>query len=250
MVFIGLLLFFTIFLTQISSANARVALASSVDTKENSDYRLNLKSIPLVKGKQFNLKVYNLPEQAKVSYKSDNSEVASVNDEGVIDANNVGSATITVTVKDGSNPTPLTCDVTVGPAAFSVKMTRSRIILSLDKSDMLKVILKPSNTTEEARFSSYDSSIATVSSGGRVTARKLGFTYIFAEIDMLNIDGTPKFATCGVIVTNSDDAQFLESYFADHSEFNAIPENEMEITKSNGTTYKVSITINAECINI
>ncbi len=220
---LGLLLFFTLLLP----LNPMNAYASSIDKEKSADYRLNLKNVTLVKGKSFSLKVYNVTESMKISFKSNDADTASVSDDGVVSANKVGFATITVSVKDGTTTTPLTCDVTVGPPAFSVKMTKSRIILGLDKSDSLRVILKPSNTAEVARFSSYDSSIASVSIGGRVTAKKLGLTYLFAEIDADNGDGTRKFSPCTVIVTNPDDAPLLEDYFNNHPELDKIAETSL-----------------------
>ena len=225
---LGLLLFFTL-LMPLTSYNTGTAQAkeTSIDEKKN-DYRLNLKSRTLVKGKSFTLRAYNLSENAKISFKSDDQEIASVSDDGNITAKNVGVAIVTVTIKDGSNPTSLYCEITVGPPAFSVKITKSRIILGgIDKTDSLNVILKPSNTAEYARFSSKDQSIAYISSGGRVTAKNYGMTYLFAEIDATSSDGKPKFAYCSVIVTNTEDAPLLETFFNDHPELNALSETDL-----------------------
>jgi len=222
----GLLLFFTL-LIPFTSYNVKTALAGSIDKEKNVDYRLNLKSITLVKGKAFQLKAYNLSENAKVSFKSDDTEIASVNDDGVIYAKQVGTTIVTAFIKDNAGTNSLTCEVTVGPPAFSVKITRSRIVLGLDKSDQLRVILKPSNTAEAARFSSYDPSIASVSVGGRVTAKNLGLTYLFAEIDATNNDGNRKFAVSTVIVTNSDDAPLVDDYFNKHPELDMISEADL-----------------------
>lgn len=221
---LGLLLFFTLLLPLTSS---KAAWASSIDKEKNVDYRLNLKNVTLVKGKDFQLKAYNLKDGSKVSFKSNDSEIASVNDDGIISANKVGDTIITVTIKDGSTSTNLDCSVTVGPPAFSVKSTRSRIFLGIDESDQLRVILKPSNTAESARFSSYDSSIASISIGGRIYGRSLGFTYVFAEIDAQNDDGTQKFAYCPVIVTSSSDSALLKDYFDNHPELDIISEYEL-----------------------
>lgn len=224
---LGLLLFFTV-LIPFTSLNLKPVYANST-VKEKNDYRLNLRSLTIVKGKSFTLKAYNLSENAKISFKSDDSEIASVNDDGTITANKVGTTVVTVTIKDGNDATTLYCDVTVGPPAFSVKITKSRIILGLDSMDLLKVILKPSNTAESARFSSYDSSIASISVGGRVTAKKLGLTYLFAQIDAVNSDGTPKFAVCTAIITNPEDAPLIEAYFNNHPELDLINQSDFSL---------------------
>ena len=219
---LGLLLFLTL-LMPLTKASA-----ASIDNEKNDSYRLNLKSITLVKGKSFPLKVYNLGENAKVLFKSDNPDIASITeDSGIISANKVGTAVVTVTIKDGAYPVSLTCDVTVGLPAFSVKLTKSRIILGVDKSDYLSVILKPINTIETAKFSIKDYNIASVSANGRITAKKAGLTYAFAEIDATNVDGTPRYSRCTVIVTSSEDAPKLEEYFNSHPEFDFINDDEL-----------------------
>lgn len=222
---LGFLFIFTL-LSPITQAKA----LSHNDTK-SEEYRLNVNSITLVKGRTFSLKVYNISEHAKLAFKSNDTEIASVSEDGVITANKVGDAIITVTVKDGSAPiSSLECAVTVGLPAFSVKLTRSLIVIGLDKTDFLNVILKPSNTVESAKFSSNDSSIVSVSTGGRITAKKVGLTYVFAEIDALGADGRPKYSSCAVIVTSQSDAPLLEEYFTDHPELGSI--NEDDLTKA------------------
>lgn len=225
LVALGLLLFFTLPIP-FTAYNTVTAQAGVID-KEKSDSYLLMKSITLVKGKSKTLKVCNTSDNAKITYKSDDAEVASVSDNGIVTANKVGVAIITVTIKEGSNITSLPCDVTVGPPALSVKLTKSRIILGVNASDTLRVILKPSNTTEEAKFTSSDNTIVYVSTGGRITAKKEGFARIFAVIEAPFADGLAKFAPCSVIVTSVEDAPLLDTYFTDHPELNLIPENDM-----------------------
>ncbi|HWT73789.1 MAG TPA: Ig-like domain-containing protein [Mobilitalea sp.] len=217
----GFLLLFTLLLPFTS------AKASSIDNEKDNGYRLNLKSITLVKGKSRALKVYPLGENAKLLFKSDDAEIASVSDDGTITASKVGNTIVTATIKDGATVTNLTCEVTVGLPAFSVKVTKSRMVIGLDKSDFLNVILKPSNTVEDARYSSNDSSIASVSTGGRITGKKYGLTYVFAEIDATDSDGTRKFSRCTVIVITPEDAPLLETYFNDHPELDYIPVDDL-----------------------
>lgn len=223
---LGLLLFFTVLLPSIPCNTAK-AQAASTDKEKSENYRLNLKSITLVKGKAFTLKVYNVPDNARTTFRSDDQEIASVNEDGVISANKVGDTVITVIIRDGTDSTSLTCDVTVGPPAVSVKWTKSRIIIGIDNVDTLRVILKPYNTAEVARFSSYDSSIVSISTGGRITAKTYGFTYLFAQIEATNPDGSYKYDTCTVIVTNQENVALLEEYFKNHLELNDLPEADL-----------------------
>lgn len=223
---LGLLLFFT-FLPQIMPTSVSIARASDIEKEKNNEYRLNLRAITLVNGKSFTLKVYNLEKDAKVSFKSADPEIASVSDDGTFTAHKVGSTTITATVRRRGTSTPLLCEVTVGPPAFSVKLTQSRLILGVDQSFLLEAILKPMDTAELSKFSSRDSSIASVSSGGRVTAKKVGMTYVFAEIDYTNPDGSRKFSSCSVIVSNPEDVSSLNDYFSSRVELSMISETDL-----------------------
>ena len=227
--FLGLLLFFT-FLPQIIPTSVSIARASEIEKEKNNEARLNLRAITLANGKSFTLRVYNLDKDAKVSFKSADSDIASVSEDGTIIGNKVGSTTITATVRRGLSTTPLTCDITIGPPAFSVKLTRSRTILEVDQSIQLEALIKPINTVESVKFLSRDSSIATVSPGGRVTGKKLGMTTVEAKIDATNPDGSQKSSPCSVIVAKVEDIPLLIDYFTLHPELNDIPEDELSNT--------------------
>lgn len=226
--FLSLFLFFAFFLPNLTPTGVSIAYANSIEKEKAPDLYVN--SHTMVRGKTFTLKVKNLTDDAKVSYKSANTEIASVNEdgnEGLITAKTVGSTTITVTVKQGVTTTTLYCEITVGPPAFSVKMTRSRIILGVEKADNVSVILKPSNTAENAIFQIKDTTVASISNGGRISGNKAGATYLFALIDTRNLDGSLKFAACTVIVVNSEDVLPLETYFSEHPELNLLPESQL-----------------------
>ncbi len=223
---LGLLLFFT-FLPQIIPTHVNIAQASEFEKEKNNETRLNLKALTLVNGKSFTLRVYNIDKDAKVSFTSADPDIASVTEDGIIIGNKLGSTTITATVRKGLTTTPLTCDVTVGPPAFSVKLTRSRVILELDQVTQLEALIKPISTVESVKFLSQNSTIASVSTGGRVTAKELGMTFVLAKIDAINQDGTQKFSTCSVIVSKPEDVLKLYDYFALHPELNDIPEAEL-----------------------
>lgn len=207
---LGLLLFFTVLLP-FTSYDVATAKAANLSTDKEKTESTIVKSVTLVKGKSFTLKVFNLREKAKVTFKSNVPEVASVSKDGTITANGIGTAVVTVTIKEGGVKTNLTCDVTVGPPAISVKWTKERVILGQSSDVILKVIVKPDNSPENVTFFSNDETIATVSSGGRINAKKIGMTYVFAEIEP-NPDGSRRYSTCAVYVTSAADAPALENY--------------------------------------
>ena len=163
--------------------------------EETATIKLNVNSQSIVKGKSFSLYVYNLCEGQTVSFESDSPETASVNETGLVTANAVGTATITVTVKEEAKTvTTLFCKITVGPAAISVHFSNLELHMISGQKAKIERILQPISTVEQPKFSSYNSKIASVSAGGRVTARAEGSTYIFAQID------NGRFAVCKVFV--------------------------------------------------
>ena len=72
-----------------------------------------VKKIILQKGQSWDLIVYELKDNAKVTYKSSKKSVATVSKKGKIKAKKKGSATITTTIKQGGKTYKLTTKVTV-----------------------------------------------------------------------------------------------------------------------------------------
>ena len=81
---------------------------TDINTKNKRDVKsvsLNHKSISIVDGKSVNLTATISPSNAtnkNVTWSSSNTSVATVSSSGVVTAKSVGTATITVTTKDGS----------------------------------------------------------------------------------------------------------------------------------------------------
>jgi hypothetical protein len=223
---LGLLLFFTVSLPYLPGSQA--SAQTTVTDKGKSDaYKLNLTDIILAKGKQISLKTYNVGDNAKIGFKSDDQEIASVSDSGVVTACKVGETLITVVIKDGTNATSLSCKVIVGPTAISVKWTQKLVILGINNVDSLNVILKPSNTAEDAKFSSSTPDIVSIRPGGHITANAYGLVSLKAEIDATEADGTKKCDYCTVIVTTENNVSKLETYFSEHTELNKVPEADL-----------------------
>lgn len=162
---------------------------------ETQDIKLNVNSQTIVKGKHFSLYVYNLNEGQTVSYVSSNPAIVSVNENGVVTGNLVGSATIIVTISEGlSNIDVLFCDIKVGPPAVNVQFSRLELDMVVGQKATLERIVLPLSAVESPKFSTFDKSIATVSASGRITAKAEGSTYIFAQLD------NGRFAVCKVYV--------------------------------------------------
>lgn len=162
---------------------------------ETQDIKLNVNSQTIVKGKTFSLYVYNLSGNQTVTFVSSDPAIASVNESGIITGNMVGTATILVTVTENENTVDiLSCDIKVGPPAISVQFSRLELSLIVGQKVTLERFVLPLTAVENPKFSSYDRTIATVSAGGRVTAKAEGSTYIFAQLD------NGRFAVCKVYI--------------------------------------------------
>ncbi len=75
--------------------------------------KLNKKSVTIRVGKRVKLKVKNKKKSAKVTWKSKNKKIASVNKKGNVTGKKVGKTKIVCLVKQGKKKTKLTCKVTV-----------------------------------------------------------------------------------------------------------------------------------------
>ncbi len=135
-----------------------------------------------------------------VSWTSSNSSVATVASDGTVTAKAAGSATITCTTSDGAKKA--TCSVSVKAATVSVSsvsLDRTSMGLVVGSTGTLKATINPSNATNQGvTWSSNNTSVATVSSSGVVTAKAVGSATITVRTD----DGG-KTATCTVTVSNA-----------------------------------------------
>lgn len=166
--------------------------------------KLNVKSASIVKDGTFALKVYNTAKEHTVVFKSDNSEIASVSEEGVITGVSNGETVITATIKEKDTTIAvLSCNVIIGPKAISIKLTKTELTIAVGMKKTLKTILTPMTTVENAKFYSSDTTIATVSSSGRIRAKEIGDVQIFAFLE------NGKSAVCNVTILSVEDYQKL-----------------------------------------
>ena len=131
-----------------------------------------------------------------VTWSTSDSNVATVAN-GVVTAVGAGSATITATANDGSGYNA-TCAITVNPRLVS-SITLNESSKTLNVGDTLTLIanVAPDDATNKnVTWSTSDSSVATVDSNGKVTAKGAGSATITATA----IDGSGYNATCSVTV--------------------------------------------------
>ena len=132
-----------------------------------------------------------------VTWKSSNTRVATVSSSGMVTAQSEGRATITATASNGKTAS---CDVTVEPAVEVRYVTVSPRSLTLEegKSKSLSASVYPDDAADQSvSWSSSNTSVATVSRSGVVTAVSQGSARITAT------SGNGKYDYCNVTVKAS-----------------------------------------------
>ncbi len=178
------------------SATCQVTVTAQVAT----GISLNKASASIVVDKTLQLTATVSPSTTtnqSVSWTSSNTSVAVVNSNGLVTAKAVGTATITATTQDGSNLSA-SCQVTVMPQlATGISLNKTSATIYDGTTLQLVASISPSNTTNKTiAWSSSDTSVATVSSNGLVTALKPGTASITATTQ----DGSNLSATCQLTV--------------------------------------------------
>lgn len=134
---------------------------------------LSAASITMENGAQVTLKG-RTSNGSPISWKSQKSSVAEIDENGIILAKKPGETTITAKA-DG---TKKTCHVTVKKPKVTLNYTSA----SLSRSQTLLLTEKVSSG-KKVTWKSQKTSVATVSSCGKVTAKKCGSTKIRAAVD-------------------------------------------------------------------
>lgn len=118
-----------------------------------------------------------------VSFSCNNNIVCYVNSKGLVTALNEGNSRITITTKDGNYTD--TCNVEVKIANIPVtglSLDKSSVILNEGETAQLNATISPSNAdNKKVIWSSSDTSVATISNKGLITAMKEGTTTITAR---------------------------------------------------------------------
>ena len=138
---------------------------------------LNKTTLTLDIGKTSNLRATVYPSNAsnkKCTWSSSNTSVATVDSNGKVTAKASGTATITVKTANGKTAS---CNVTVQAVQAvptSVSLNKTSLTLDVGKSYTLTKTVSPSNAVTSYTWSSSNTSVATVDSNGKVTAKKAG----------------------------------------------------------------------------
>ncbi len=163
------------------------------------------KTVYVAKGKKVSLTATvkvspNKKANKKVSFKSANKKIATVNGKGQVKGVKPGKTKITVVSKKNSKK-KATIRVVVKKAAIKkVTLNVKSTSLAIGESKQLKAKAVPKkNTSTKIAWSSSNKKVAVVSSNGKVTGKATGTAKITAKA----ADGSGKKATCKVTVKNN-----------------------------------------------
>lgn len=166
--------------------------------REVTSIRLNHTYVEVIQGQTVALKETVSPSNATyadVIFSSENSEIAIVDEDGIITGLQPGETKVIVNAKDNSGKSA-TCYVRViAPiAATGVTVSDKQIVLVPGEKKQITTSMKPNNTTDAQMWSSNNDFIATVDGNGTITAHTTGT----ATITVMTSSG--KTATVDVIV--------------------------------------------------
>ncbi len=159
--------------------------------------KLNRTSYTMEKGARMQLKATVSPSGAtnqSVTWKSDNTKVATVDSTGKVTAKGNGSANITVTTSDGGKTA--SCKVTVRTPATKLTLSKSAAAVKAGKTLKLSVTAwTPTSVYPKSiTWKSNNTAVATVDKTGLVKAIKPGTAYIYAKA------WNGVFAKCKIVV--------------------------------------------------
>lgn len=133
-------------------------------------------------GETFSITTQITPAEAandKLTWSSNNTSIAAVDANGKVTAKAAGTATINVKTSNGKTAT---CTVTVkNIEATSVTVSPTTVTLEVGKTQTVAAKVAPDKADQSVTWTSSNTSIATVSSSGVITAKAIGTANITAK---------------------------------------------------------------------
>lgn len=143
--------------------------------------------------------IYETGASTILTWNSSNTSVATINSDGVLSTNGIGSTTITCTATNGVSAK---CLVTVNPVLVnSITLNNAEAELSIGEKLQLMPTVLPNNASNmSVTWSSTNEAVAVVSESGLVTAVGSGSCQIKATAN----DGSGKTASCLITVEKNN----------------------------------------------
>ena len=192
-------------------------------------------------------------DDKRVTYKSSDTSVATVNSKGLITAKKIGYTTITIASNDGNVKT--TVKVTVGDTATSIKIPSTRFITTKNSKAKLNPTIyykKYSNNKlgKDAFWKSSNNKVATVDSKGNVTAISNGWCYVQATAK----DGSNKKSNNCLVVVGKNKVQNIKKTNYTQSKINVKKKHsitlKVEVKKINATYKNCNWSANNKLVKI
>ena len=192
-------------------------------------------------------------DDKRVTYKSSDTSVATVNSKGLITAKKIGYTTITIASNDGNVKT--TVKVTVGDTATSIKIPSTRFITTVNSKAKLNPTIyykKYSNNKlgKDAFWKSSNNKVATVDSKGNVTAVSNGWCYVQATAK----DGSNKKSNNCLVVVGKNKVQSIKKTNYTQSKINVKKKHsitlKVEVKKINATYKNCNWSANNKLVKI
>lgn len=173
---------------------------ASIDELAVASVKLSQNNLSITIGESHQLDATINPSTAadkSITWSSNNSEVATVDNNGKVTAISEGRAIITVTTIDGGKTA--SCIVTVKPRMVSsISLDATQVTVEMEKTIQLSATILPSDATYKVvEWASSNDKIATINSQGLISGIQPGTVTITAT----SIDGSNISASCVVIIT-------------------------------------------------
>jgi uncharacterized repeat protein (TIGR02543 family) len=172
-----------------------------------------------------------------ITWTSDNSNVATVDQYGVVTSKGIGSAIITATTVDGNFTATATITVTA-VSVTSLSLNESTLNLSgLNSSTTLTPTISPSNASNrKITWTSDNTSIATVDANGKVTSKGIGSAIISATTEDGGFTASSTVTVTAISVTGLT----LDKPTLDLEGINSIGMLKASVVPSNATNKKIN----------
>ncbi len=163
-----------------------------------TEVKLSATDLKLTKGSKATLYLSVAPSNFtdEVTWKSTDTNIATIEDTGIVTAKAIGTATVKVTVGDIS----ASCKITVTQPVTSISLNKTSLSLEAWDTEKLTASVSPSTAENKAvLWSTSDAGIASVDDTGLVTAHTKGT----ATITVTAQDGSGVSRSCTVTVVNN-----------------------------------------------
>jgi len=187
----------------VKTADGKTAVCTVVVKNAPDSISLNKSEITLGVGQMYTLQSTLTPTNTATyqQWTSSDKTIAVVNDKGRVTGKKIGTATITVKTTNGHTAV---CKVTVKKAPTGVAVNKTSINVGIEQKYTLKAVLTPTNSATYCTWTSSDTSVATVTSGGVVTGKEVGTATIMVKTS------NGKTAECTVKVKKAPDSITLD----------------------------------------